>query len=489
LVTPTQVRGLSNAQLLHLSQHFPEHWEQIRGELSEQQVKSFDSQELIDLLQPEQIREWLEQTQIQFLFTQTQIQSCPDSFVKYLTPEQVSLISQQQVKRLRGETQVQAIEEQSLFIYLENAQLKWISDAQIEWVLPKHVPGLSSNQLLVLKALKKEAKWPKFQDKISREQVVQFDSTELIDLLTADQITRLLSDEKQVSFLKEEWQIKACPAHLVQFLDNAQISQISPQQAAFLQGAEQVKSCPISAEHVAALQKQHFLHLTDVQMSLLTETQIEQMDNVQEANRLTPQQLLHVKPELAKEFDANFVEKLNKAGKSASRLLKGLKPELIHLITNRDAIQELTQEQVDKLSLDQIHNFPKKHPLLGRINRDQLQQLKVEKISDLPVKQLCHLEKPEHIHAVSFWKIKHLTRDQLRQRTWGQFIAYTVGVVVLGVAASIVALVAYMSLIPLAVQLSHPKKGKLMTKQLKLNPKRLYNYIQIFYFGTLIDSR
>ena len=80
----------------------------------------------------------------------------------------------------------------------------------------------------------------------------------------------------------------------------------------------------------------------------------------------------------------------------------------------------------------------------------------------------------QQVQKVNFGKVRHLTRDQLRQRSWGQFLVYAVGVITLGLVGSIVALIAYMTIVPIELLLG----GKSIKGVVDESARHLYNFLK-----------
>jgi hypothetical protein len=150
------------------------------------------------------------------------------------------------------------------------------------------------------------------------------------------------------------------------------------------------------------------------------------------------------------------------------------------LITQKSVAKHFTEDQLNHVTFDQMKNLRKGHPLWGRIGSDLIKELDPAMVNNLSSSQLPHVKEKAQIRAISFWKVKHLTKEQLKQRSWAQFIAYTIGVTLLGVASAIFAALAYISLIPFAVLLVSRRKGKYLIKKINANPQRLFRHIQVY---------
>ncbi|ADI38006.1 DEAD/DEAH box helicase family protein [Waddlia chondrophila] len=454
-VNPSHVKGLNNDQLLKKFNQV-DHWIPFQQELVRSQIETFDNQELIDLLSEEQVTNDLLKTQVKFLQQPWQIRACPvkQEWIHEMDAKQVPhLINDQHISLLKKE--------------------------QIGWLIPTQIHGLTNEQLLQLHPLKSGDEWPDFRDRLTAHQINCFDSQELIDLLAADQIHDHLSDV-QVPFLQEPWQVQACPDELVKHLDpETQVPHISKNQVPYLEGEEQVQHCPAEKAWVQKFTKKQFQYLTDEQITLLSEDQISQMDCLDELKRLSPLQIHAVNPDVVANFDDALVERLQ-VNENAYPLIERVRPEQIHLIRNRRAAEHLTAEQVANVTIEQVNTLESRHPLWGRVEKPIIDALEPEKIQYLASSRLRYLTNAKQIKQISFWRVKHLTRDQLKSRSWGQFLAYTVGVIVLGVVSCLAALVAYTSLIPFIIFLANRGKGKYVMKKINTNPHRLYRYFEVY---------
>ncbi len=591
LISEEQVKGLSNRQILTLVDRYPEKWEELQGGLIKDQIRTFDQQELINLLSSEQIKDHLQKQQVLFLQEEFQIQACPDRLVRYLTPLQVEKIAQRQAQFLKEKPQIQAVKLQHIFEGLSAYQMKWIKNDQIKMVVPVQTPGLNRAQLLQKNRSAKN-QWPQYQAHLSRDQIEKFDSQELVDLmsekqisdclqhnqiqflqepwqiqacpnllvkhLNEEQVPRLESKEKisyledsqlpwiiaeqtgglkienlkklkemvgdenwnnyqahlsrdqiekfntqelinllnaeqitqyllksQVAFLQDQWQIQACPNRLAGCLNpEQQVPMISPSQVPFLKSEAQIQKCPCEKSWISKFKKQQFRFLTDDHISQLSDEQIAQMDDIEnEIMRLATSQLHAVNPGIVQNFNNDLVERIQ-CSKETYPLIKKVSQNQVPLICNQEAAKHLSDEQIKNITNEQVNTFNPGHPLWGRINKDRIDALSIEKIKYLPKHQLKHLSNEEQIQNISFWKVKHLNREQLKSRSWGQFLTYTIGVITLGVASCIAALIAYASLVPLIILLANREKGRFVINRLNTNPHRLYRYFEVYLSKT-----
>jgi len=487
LVTQEQVKGLKNDQLLKLKETVEDlKWNTLQKGLTEAQVKFFDSEELIALLSEEQIRKWLTEEQVKFLEEEWQIQGCPDKLVRFLILEQILSIANRQVPFLVGKEQVGAVKDEEKFKLLTakdlteggiTNQMQWISEGQLAFVQPNQVKGLNSYQIYMLR---KVDRWEQLRHMITLKQIKNFKTKALVALLTKRQIHAHLGDH-QVHLLITPAQIQACPDQHVKCLDvKTQLPHILPKQVPHLEGREQVLAIPCEERFVHMFAKKHFLLLTEEQVELLSGEQIGRMDTREEIARLSEDQLVFLSKKGVQACEDPLVQQIQE-NQRYYHLISKVNPGQLHLIISPKAAANISDEQVRQFNPQKYNELEKKHPLWGRITPEAVKKINVEKIKCIPGKMLKHLEDPKKIRNISFWKIKHLTREQLRKRSWGQFIVYAIGVITLGLASSLVALVAHVTFITLVAWLISRPKGRWVIKELHTNPYRMYRFFEVYY--------
>lgn len=485
-VCPEQVKGLKGSQLLTLSILREDEWNtSLRDHMTKAQISEFASQDLIDLLSAKQIKDHLEQVQVQYLKKDWQIQACPDKLVPHLSKDQVPYVSVAQVPLLRGKDQVQAINSEELFKALTTEtddakghvnQMPWISNAQLKWVQQNQLPVLTKEQLLAMSTDHLQA-WNNLRTRMTPQQIETFDSKLYVKLLNEDQINKHLG-ETQVPFLTKGWQIQACPDELVCKLDGVQIGKILPRQVPFLEGPAQVVNVWHTEPLVQQFQKRHLEFLATGQAKLLSPDQIAQMDKLKEVQKLPEELMVHLSEKGVQACDDTLVERLQ-ANETLHDQIPFVKPEQLHLITNKKAVAKVEDSQVDAFS-DKYNGIDPKHPLWKRITPKAVNAVQVDKIKSIPSKKLQYLTDKAKIRKVSFWKVKHLTRQQLRSRSRGQALGYILGVVTLGVLGSVAAALAHMTLVPLGIWLVSRPKGRRAMKRLHASSSRMARLFKVY---------
>lgn len=426
------------------------------------------------------------ETQVRLLVGGDQIQHCPDAYVFRLNGDQLPHLSDRQVPFLRDE-QISWIKNPDLFSKLKAKdskeknhvnQMPFIREDQYQWVTEKQIKGLSKEQLLGVKE-KQEDKWIELQKKITKEQVQSFDSPELISLLTAEQINQWL-ESNQVAYLTEDWQIQACPEKLVKELDPiTQVPKIKKEQVKGLEGANQIQACPKDKEFTQEFVKSQFRHLTDEQFKDLSAAQIGLMNCSEEVNKLSQEQWIHLAQAGVKSLDDEKV-KLLQADDRLRDKVPFINIDQVPLVSNSEAVKVLSEDQLAGIASDKFLALDNAHPLWTRVPGNIVKFLGSDKIATLAKDKLQYLENETAIRSISFWDVQHLTREQLAKRDWNQFIAYTVGVIALGVVSSIITLIAHATLIPLAIWLIDREKGRSFMAKLHENPIRLYRYFEVY---------
>src|SRR5262249_38760704 len=120
-----------------------------------------------------------------------------------------------------------------------------------------------------------------------------------------------------------------------------------------------------------------------------------------------------------------------------------INPQLLHLVTNPKAVAYLSPTQIDTFGSSGFNRLSLRHPLWKRITPAAVEYLNAEKVFLLSNNSLQYLKKPEAIRTIRTLKLVHLTQRQLIQRKNFQ-LTYVVGVLTLGVAASVISIVAYL---------------------------------------------
>lgn len=144
-ITSTQVKFLSNTQILKLKALNP-YWESFRQYLTNQQIQTFNTEDLIALLTEQQIHDHLETFQVPFLKNERQIRACPQQHLNKLSAAQLDLFGSEG------------------FNALTDAHVIWkrITTIAIRNINPEKIRNLQLDQLEHLEkpeSIKAVAKW------------------------------------------------------------------------------------------------------------------------------------------------------------------------------------------------------------------------------------------------------------------------------------------------------------------------------------------
>jgi hypothetical protein len=113
------------------------------------------------------------------------------------------------------------------------------------------------------------------------------------------------------------------------------------------------------------------------------------------------------------------------------------------LLKTPEALEQVSEEQIDDFGSAGYNSLNDKHPLWGRISDSAVAGLSGAKVRNICPEQLRFLQNPEAIQSLPRGKLVHLKKAQLVHRR-DSFVAYVLGVFTLGVFASLVSLVGYM---------------------------------------------
>jgi hypothetical protein len=389
LVTTVQVKGLSIEQLLKFSQLKGEGWSQWRHHIAAVQVKNFDRVELLELLEKDQF-EHIEERQVPLLNSEKLIQYCPGHLVSKLNPI---------------------------------AQIPFISHEQLNLVTEEQVAGLSNEQLLKLSQLKGEG-WSQWRHHIAAVQIKNFDRVELLELLAEDQLQGI--EEKQVSFLTSEKLVQNCPERLLNKLNDEQFKRISIKQ-------------------IQQLKKEQLIRLKKEQACHLLPTQIRQIDTQKEVALLEISQWIHLSALGIQALTNQQLVLLQNTPDLYSKI-KLIPPKRLYLINSTEASTHVIEDQLDRMESN-VNNLQPESPLWPKINiKERVAHLAVDKFRYLNDDALKHVEGKERIQTIPFGKVRFLTREQLKERSWKQFLIYAIGVTLLAVIFAPIVFIAYLSL-------------------------------------------
>ncbi|MCB1119285.1 MAG: hypothetical protein KDK65_04935, partial [Chlamydiia bacterium] len=242
MITEEQIREITNSTLI---QQFPWEYEmKWTGWIRPNMVAYIAENQVPYLKTPEQIANVIDQRvprldpktqvpliqegQVPHLKGKEQFQAVVTKLVRHIPLNKVKHCSVAQLPHLRN-GQIKCILTQEQFTNLTPQQMESIDDNQFQFIEEKHVRGLSKKQLLALQKAR-PGDWEKLRKGLVAEQITDFNSQEEYDLLGAEQLQSCLKEQWQVAFLKQEFQIQACPAALVCYLKKAQLQLISTKQ-------------------------------------------------------------------------------------------------------------------------------------------------------------------------------------------------------------------------------------------------------------------
>jgi len=429
-------------------------------------------------LSPDQVA-LIAQTQVNSLEGEKQIQACPNRYVKHLQKEQLDNTSLEQVPFFSGKDQVQTIKDEARFAKLTEGQIKDIDDSQLKLIQTHQVAHLDNSQLLKLKQAVTDKKWQSLQEGLTKEQMQAFNTDELIALLSEKLLFANLT-APQVRLLKQPWQIQACPDHLVQHLDpKSQIPHIKAEQVQHIKGKEQIRSVP--PKFVKMIAKKDFKDVTDAQFKHFSDSQIQTLDTsslTQRLYRLSPHRLNQLGQEGVQACCDEMITYIQNHP-DCYHLIPHIKPEQLHLITNKEAAKNITKRQMQALQPKTYSQLNKSHPLWGRICEKTVDKVPLDKIKNIPNNKLQYLNSKEGIKKISFWRVQYLTREQLRKRSWSQFCTYTLGVLTLGIVGSLAALIAHITLTSALIRCCMPN-GRHLFKKLHAPTTRMVKLFSVY---------
>ena len=257
-----------------------------------------------------------------------------DYAVAGLRPKHVPLIKESHVPYLRGIDQIQALNTQALFEKLtaedKNGhinQMSSISDPQLAWVTAEQIKGLNNEQLLKLKAMPRW-KIENLGQHLVKKQIEQFNSIELISLISASQINSHLS-HSQVPFLIEKWQIQECPNKWVYLLAATQVNSVKPAQVPYLKGKIQIHA------------------LTDKNLFNLLTAEEENPENINQMSFISTTQCQWVSPTQVKGLtNERLLELKNLQRWKNEKLRNYLKKEQIQTFDSNELVKLLSTKQI-----------------------------------------------------------------------------------------------------------------------------------------------
>ncbi len=451
--------------------------------------------------------------QAPFLRGKRQVEACPVELVPFLNQEALQWITEMHVPGLTL-PQIEALLRLNPELLkrfgglLTKKQVRQFKTASLlAFLKPEQTALLSQEQLLMLHRQKRATEWPAFQAKITKEQIEGFTTKECLQLITPTQIRDHLT-VNQVGWLEGESQVQAIDdQERFTALDSAQMQWISSDQYPLVQ-SQQVPGLTLNQlqamqradalkirDHLSVHQIQAFrsqglidilspaqitAHLQQSQVSLLhTEEQVRacptglmQYLTLGQVTHLRADQIQYINADLVSQFSGELLLKIGQH--RANYPLVGRVTHPAPLFQNENS--ELAQH----LQASQMGHFVPGHHVWRQITPQTISGLDPTLVNHLAGEQFSHLAAREQIRAVSFKNVQYLNREQLRERSWGQFLAYTVGVITLGVVSALFAAFAYISLIPLLIWLCDRRKGEKVVKALNANPHRLYRYFAVY---------
>lgn len=390
-----QVKGLRKEQLLAISRSSQDVWLRIRDHITPEQIHTFDSQDLIDLLTPEQITEHLQRAQVQYLRTDDQILSCPDPFIGELSIVQLDKVTPEKIARLDGR-KVEKVPVR-LLQYLTVDQVQFVPRTKLHYLTLDQVPGLKKEQLLWISQNTEPHYWSRVQGSITGSQAQTFNTKESFNLLSPEQITQW-AQENQVPFMETVEQIHACPSHLVKFLDpDTQVPHISVEQVQYLESELQLAKMPVQPGYFENVAVSQYPHLPEGLKGRLTVEQISHFERTATTTKVIGFTLEQVKG--LQTVSSNNPQPLS--------LINHLATSQFGQIRDNDEdgrlLEGLNQERVKEIG-------PEHENLLGRLPHRLITHLPDRTLRGIPANKVTQLK------AVSENKIHKLTEEQIRAR-------------------------------------------------------------------------
>jgi hypothetical protein len=389
-----QVQGLDKDQVLEMNKTHPQVLKNLTDHFSKEQIQSFDSQELIDLLSPDQIEEHLKLEQVKFLQSDAQILSCPLPHLGGLKPHQmVVLKASDKIKSLTKKSQIEALcrNYPELVSKLEPKQVVYLPDDLLPLISNAQALEATPSQLYYFKENHPD-RWTAMQANITEKQAQSCSTQEHFDMLLPHHITEH-AVAGQVRFMTSQDQVRACPPALTSRLDpSTQVPLISVEQVKGLGSKEQFEYLPEGIEYLEAI--------TPEQYGLLPKNK---------RNRLTPQQVVNfhhaVIDKTLRLALPYFVENMDAVNDPATGeiLVSYLKQKhLAHLNTEHSpVIRKLGAEQVKLIQ-------PEQADVIANLVPQQIQHLSNEALARIPAENTAALKaiNPDKLHLLSEEQIK-----------------------------------------------------------------------------------
>jgi hypothetical protein len=357
----------------------------------------------------------------------------------------------------------------------DDAQLKieaeQLTQRQLNALQPHHIPHLKAEQLALARLPKKSVLFLKHPSQI------------YID--TADGNRRYLLNKKQVNTLTRQQEGLIPGVNPEYYKDFQKFWQIASIPASYFAQAKTLNIIyhdgwsNVNSLQIKALPKELMGQL--IEQKLLNDTQIDAFHG-NHIDVIPVDRVKNISKEQIQEIDdpeviAQLETIARKHGIAPGTWTQWLTSAQVALISP----QQLTYLNADQVGVIEA-NVTKQRwkELRTHLEPSQVRSTtNAQLINHLSKDYLLLLQDKAAIQKVSYKNVQHLTREQLRQRSWAQFFIYTLGVITLGVAANVTTLLAHLTLIPYGYKKIYGTQMPLMNS-LSKHRRRLHRYFEVY---------
>lgn len=422
-INPNYGYMLSDNQLSHVLSSDRNFALSLLEHLAPQQIAKVDSSYL-DLI-PQDKLPYVTKVQIQSISDVAMIPKLEEIAAKSATLQKglwTSWIALKMIKFI-DKTQIPFLNTKEQISEIPEALLGYIQEDQVE--------HLSLERLFKLKDLKK-GKWKGFADRMTQDQRNLMTSEQKFQLYGADRFLEVM-EERDVSYLTTKEMVRHCKSEWVKFFDDKQVANITKEQVSHLGSTQQLLAC--SSDLIQYIVPEQYQYLSTEILRRFTDKQL---------------QVLIDKPEF----------------KQYLHLLPAWK---LHFVQNEEDLDKITQDQINGFGHDHFNVLADKHPLWGRITKELVEDINSNKVKNIPDELLKNVKTSKALKEISFFKVVHLDKEQIRKRRDCGF-TYFLGVMTLGIAMSIISVFGY---IFIPCTLCSKKKSRSYKRWLDTNFKRV----------------
>jgi hypothetical protein len=335
-------------------------------------------------------------------------------------------VQKEQIKRLSEKLLKQLIERSSSLL----------TDTQLTHVHGSHLNIIPSGKL----------------KNVCKEQIQEIDNSDLIQQLHVIAQRSDIAPEKWIQWLAPEKIPLIDPKTQLQYLSQEQFAKIPTEWLRDIE-LKDLYCQWITPEQVPYLSKEQLVTLSQMNRwqelrTNITKEQISTFTSIADMQLLTAEQAAFVdQAQIAGLSEENLVAFATKLEKKTWKVLRThLEAGQIESITNAQLVNSLSKEK------------------------------------------FSYLKSTKAIQNVSYTKVHRLSRQQLRERSWWQFLVYSIGVVTLGVASSIATALAHATLLSSAYRAATGKRLPALTT-LGKHTRRLHRYVSVYVKSASVTVR